>query len=447
MKSIIVIAVLLLFLKAAVSCVDNNDYCLPEVSVEEPSIIVNSSISTLIATFNDLGSDVLNFSSIGEGLVIEGYVVSSDEAGNMYKVLAIQNKPESPTAAIQLAVDAVDMYAFYNIGRKVYVKLDGLGMHDNNGVLEIGKVNGASVGRIPFFNDIEKDHILRSSIVTEIVPREISSIADLNISHNSMLVSLNNMQAESKGQTYGNLDNTFNANRVFNSCIDGEKIIMRNSGFADFKAQSIPDMSGNIIAVIGNYRGDFQLFIRDTYDLDFTEARCDPIFGEDFQTATDDTNLDIDGWINYAEAGSKVWMESVYQRNGYAEFNPFGSGDSSNIVWLITPEINLEAQDNEMLTFQTQHAYPDEGHDPLEVLISTDFNGEEGGVENATWAPLPFKVSYLENFSSWFTFTDSGEIDLSAYSGTAYIAFKYTGSDINNENMTLNIENVKVSAN
>ncbi len=447
MKSIIGSRVLFLFLGILISCVETGDYSLPEIEVLEPNVTVNSSIEILISTFNDSGNDVLDFNSIGTGLVIQGYVVSSDEAGNMYKVLSIQNKPENPTAAIQLTIDAVDMYSFYNIGRKVYVKLDGLGMHDNNGVLEIGKINGGSIDRIPFFNNIEKDNVLRSSEVAEIIPRELNSIADINESHISMLVSLNGLQAENKGQTYGDLDNTFNVNRVFNSCVDGERIIMRNSGFADFKAQSIPDKSGMITAVVGNYRGDFQLFIRDTNDVNLTEARCDPIFGEDFQTVTNNTNLDIDGWINYAEAGSKVWIERVYQRNGYAEFNPFRSGDASNIAWLITPGINLDEHEGEVLSFQTQHAYPDEGHDPLEVLISTDFNGEEGGIESATWAPLSFKVSYLENFSSWFTFTDSGEIDLSAYSGTAYIAFKYTGSDTNNENMTLNIEKVKVSEN
>ncbi|WP_408029486.1 DUF5689 domain-containing protein [Tenacibaculum xiamenense] len=447
MKSIIKLTVLFLLFGIVISCIDTGDYSLPEIEIEEPNVTVNSSIETLIATFEDSGNDVLDFDSMGSGLTIEGFVVSSDEAGNIYKTLTIQNKPENPTAAIQISIDAVDMYTFYNVGRKVYIKLDGLGMHDNNGVLEIGKINGATIERIPFFKDVEKDYVLRSSEVVEIIPREINSVADLNKSHISMLITLSNMQAENKGQMYGDLDNTFNVNRVFNSCTDGERIIMRNSGFADFKAQSIPDMSGKITAIVGNYRGDFQLFIRDTNDVDFTESRCDPVFGEDFQNVTNNTNLDIDGWINYAEAGSKVWTEKVYQRNGYAEFNPFRSGDNLNIAWLITPGINLDEHQGEVLTFQTQHAYPDEGHDPLEVLISTDFSGEEDGIGNATWIPLSFKVSYLENFSSWFTFTDSGEIDLSTYSGTAYIAFKYTGSDTNNENMTLNIEKVKVSEN
>jgi len=37
-----------------------------------------------------------------------------------------------------------------------------------------------------------------------------------------------------------------------------------------------------------------------------------------------------------------------------------------------------------------------------------------------------------------------GGLDLSSYSGTAYIAFRYTGSDTSNQNMTLHVENVKV---
>jgi hypothetical protein len=112
---------------------------------------------------------------------------------------------------------------------------------------------------------------------------------------------------------------------------------------------------------------------------------------------------------------------------------------------MITPGIDLDAQDGEVLTFQTEHAYPDTGHDPLEVLISTDFDGTANGVSTATWTALSFDVSYIVDFSTWFNFTNSGPIDISTYTGTAYIAFKYTGSDTSNQNMTLHVDNVKVS--
>jgi len=105
----------------------------------------------------------------------------------------------------------------------------------------------------------------------------------------------------------------------------------------------------------------------------------------------------------------------------------------------------LDSQEGEVLSFQTQHAYPDSGHDPLSVMISTDFDGTEAGILTATWIELSFDVSYIVDYGGWFTFTDSGQIDLSGYSGTGYIAFRYSGSDNSNQNMTLDIDNIQIS--
>lgn len=442
-KNIFKIAAVASFLMVATSCVDNNDYSLPDVTVQEPNVKVTNTLQSIKDTYP--GSGVVDFSTVNNGgeMIFEGYVVSSDESGNIYKTISIQDKAENPTAAIQIAIDDVNTYTFYEVGRKVYVKLLGLGMHNNNGVLEIGKINGASVDRISSTD--YKKFIIRSAEVATIVPKKVASITQVNDSHINMLIELEGMQSQEKNQTYANLNNTFSVNRMFKSCADNATIIMRNSGFADFKAQSIPNKRGTITAVLSKYRSDYQLFIRNTNDVNFTEDRCDPLFEEDFQSAVDNTTLDINGWINYAEAGSAVWTEQVFKGNGYAEFSAFKSGDVSNIGWLITPGINLDTQNGEVLTFQTEHAYPDAGHNPLEVLISTDFDGTEAGVTKATWTPLTFKVSYIVDYSKWFTFTDSGEIDLSGYNGTAYIAFKYTGSDTANQNMTLHVENVKIA--
>jgi len=203
-----------------------------------------------------------------------------------------------------------------------------------------------------------------------------------------------------------------------------------------------------MIAVLQkNFFGDeFNIVVNTPEDIDMTQQRCDPVFGADFQEGTDNTTFNIDGWINFAEEGSELWTEDVFSGNGTARFSAFGTGDSSNIGWLISPSIDMDTQDGEMLTFQMQHAFPDVGHDPIEVLYSTDFDGTEDGVTSATWTPVgPFAKSYIEDIDEWFTFVDSGLIDLSGISGTAYIAFRYTGSDTANQNMTIDIDNVKIT--
>ena len=425
------------------SCVQDDDYNIPTVEISEPSITANTTISIIKDMY---AGNLVDFDEANNGgeLIIEGYVVSNDEAGNFYKVLIIQDAPENPTAAIQLDVDVTSLYAQYKPGRKVYVKLNGLGMDEMNGVLHIGAIEGTSVGRISAINYDE--FIIRSSEVATLTPKVIAP-DQFNDSYINMLVQIDDMQLRSEeiGQPYGYADNTYSVNRYLKSCVDDSQTILRNSGFASFKGQEFPQGRGSIVAVFSKYNSDYQLFIRDTEDVMFDNNRCDPVFEETFSAAVDNTDLDLPGWINYAEAGGELWTEQVYSGNGYAEFSAYNTGDSSNIGWLITPGIDLDAQDGEMLTFQTEHAYPDAGHDPLAVLISTDFDGTTAGIATATWEPLSFDVSYIVDYGNWFTFTNSGDIDISSYTGTAYIAFRYTGSDTANQNMPLHVDNVKVS--
>jgi len=64
--------------------------------------------------------------------------------------------------------------------------------------------------------------------------------------------------------------NGFNSN-----CDLAGDIILRNSGYSDFKNELLPEGKGSITAIFSNYYEDFQLYIRDTDDVNLTEDRCD----------------------------------------------------------------------------------------------------------------------------------------------------------------------------
>lgn len=78
------------------------------------------------------------------------------------------------------------------------------------------------------------------------------------------------------------------------------------------------------------------MLLNTTEDISFDGNRCDPVFEETFSSATDNTDLNVEGWLNYAEDGSELWTEQVYSGNGYAEFSAYQSGDSNNVGWLIS---------------------------------------------------------------------------------------------------------------
>lgn len=143
------------------------------------------------------------------------------------------------------------------------------------------------------------------------------------------------------------------------------------------------------------------------------------VFLEDFEEAQDGTILNIDGFTNFAETGTILWKEEMFDRNGYAEFKADATDVNPCTTWLITPAINL-GNTKRTLSFQSAQHHLDQEGSSLEVFIATNYNGSN--VANATWVPL--KATLPTIYNDWYKFIYSGEVDLSAYSGTVHIAFK-----------------------
>jgi hypothetical protein len=262
---------LLLLLFSA--CVKDSDFASPQITCTEPNLTATNTIQQIKEMYQYGGATVIE-----TDVIIEGYVVSNDEKGNIYKTISIQDKPINPSAAIKIAIDQSDLYTKYNVGRKIFVKLQGLAIGYNYGSFQIGKAVGTELDRIPATE--VNNYIVRSCEVVEITPK-IVKLNELDESLLEMLISIENVQFNSNelGKSYGNLDNTLTVDRVLDelneNCNITANIIVRNSGYADFKNNLLPENKGTITAIFSNYYDDFQLYIRDPDDVYFTEPRCD----------------------------------------------------------------------------------------------------------------------------------------------------------------------------
>ena len=118
----------------------------------------------------------------------------------------------------------------------------------------------------------------------------------------------------------------------------------------------------------------------------------------------------------------------------------YNSNDASNIAWLITPVIDLDAQGTEFVKFKSSNSSSDNSE--LELLISTDWDGIKATISTSTWETLNANiVSDDEYYQNWVY---SGLTDLSSYSGNAYIALKYIGGDAGNNDGTFEIDDFQV---
>lgn len=262
----------------------------------------------------------------------------------------------------------------------------------------------------------------------------------------SRLVSLDSVQFMEAGLGKTFADPDAPANRMLEDC-HGNSIIVRTSNYANFATTLLPEGNGELTAVVSLYNTDYQLYIRTIYEVALDGERCEgggngiePVeeVNETFSTTSPDSDIVLENWLNIAEAGNRLWQSKDYDGNKYAQASGYNSGLSSMITWLITPPVRIEG--TKYLSFSSAKAYwAHQSDDGLTVWASTDFNGNN--LTSATWIELEARVADQNDPDhEWI---ESGNIDLSAFQGICYVAFKYRGS--NTESTSLRIDDVIIS--
>ncbi len=451
------------------SCVNDNEFTVPTSLGATENTLLNSLLDSItagtvelktIGQVKELYTSGNNPLQLVSNIAVKGYVVSSDRTGNFFEELYIQDSPENPTSGIKIHSALRSSYNTFNLGREVYIRLKGLYLGETNsgdGVIAIGgKVNPIDTREIETISKNQiANHIFRSSI-TEIIIPKVVILGGINDSHIGTFVTIENafFPTNLVGKPYVDPNETFDTHRKFKACqgFGFSNLLVETSSFSIFGNESIPAGGGTISGVISkDFRGDFAVLILNaTDDVKMEGTKCTPldildflpILEQDFEATSGDINST--GWTNFREAGTKSW-KSYFDSDSSsraARIGSFFSRNSSTISWLITKGVNLDATTQEFLSFETSSSFADDSE--LEVLISTDWNGTTARILTATWSALPATIiSDSEPSVNW---VHSGYVDLSTYTGTVYIAFKYTGSGDASFDGTFELDNVIINA-
>ncbi|MCG1034859.1 DUF5689 domain-containing protein [Polaribacter sargassicola] len=453
-----------------ITCVDDADFKVPESLGNEENEAVNKildsiSVGTLqLKTIQELkelyviGNDPLEVVS---DIVVKGYVVSSDKTGNFYKEFYMQDAPENPNSGIRVSLNLLDSYNKFNIGREIYIRLKGLYVGETNsgdGIVTIGgKVSASNLSEIENVTTNQiPNHIFRTTTTETIVPK-LMDFARINETHIGTFISLENVFFDAKlaGKSFVDPIEDFDTQRKIQTCLGlgYDDLLLETSSFSSFSNETLPEKAGVINAIVSkDFGGSFiVLNLNDSNDVFMTEDRCTPLSIADYTTILLEENfdnesgdIDVLNWINYRDIGTKSWRSytDTYSQSKAARINSISSGDENTVTWLITKAINLETTSQEFLSFETSNSFANGSN--LEVLISTDFDGNENNINSASWNILPAKiVSDGQDYRDWI---HSTYIDLSNYSGTAYIAFKYTGNGNASFDGTYELDNVIINA-
>ncbi|MGB5436199.1 MAG: DUF5689 domain-containing protein, partial [Maribacter sp.] len=255
--------------------------CVKDQNFDDPKKACEAAME-VNATFADVKALYVDGTvQIQDDLIIEGYVISSDEAGNFFSTLHFQDAPENPTEGLQLELDLRDSHLFYTMGSTIYVKLKGLYLGKQKDSYKLGGVftsfGNLSVGRLPA-NVVAQHLYVSCTDNVSIVPKEVQMEA-LNERMVNTLVELKNVEIidDALGLPFAEVREE--TERTLVDCDDNEMVLL-NSGYSDFQSELLPERNGSVVGVLLKDNSDYSLVIRDLNDIDFQEERCAEVIDE-----------------------------------------------------------------------------------------------------------------------------------------------------------------------
>lgn len=436
---------------ALTSCVNDDDYGVPEMGCIETNLVANKDPQDIVAT-----STVQLYE---ENDVIEAYVVSSDEGGNFFKSISLQTLDGS--FGFSVPVDATSTFINFEPGRKVFIKLQNQYVDMYNGSLRIGSIfvdsdGDAMVGRIP---EAQYTSVLNRSctvVSEEDLVKELTIEEALSDEHLNTLIDLQNVQftEAALGNNYYDADNVVGgATNHYLTDAEGNTIIFRTSSFASFAGSPVDPDNGTVRGVLTKFGSDYQFMARTEDDIMLTEDRMDidlaaPIVGESITFGLFNENFEsyaannrnFPNAVNDPVEGTRYWEVKAFGGNKYIQMTSFGGTAEANRSLYIIP---VDFTTASSISFETKAGY-DNGS-VLKVYYSNDYiPGSD--VNTATLVDITSEFTIPSGPSNGYAtnFTNSGAYNFTE-TGNGFIIFEYVGNGNGGPTTTMQIDNIVVN--
>ncbi|WP_396142654.1 DUF5689 domain-containing protein [Flavobacterium sp.] len=440
------------------SCVNGDDYGVPDLSNECVTIAKTKEVSdiTNIATATTVpyttSETVVDY--------IEAYVTSSDEGGNFYKSISMMSL--DGLKGFSMPVDNYNLYTEFEPGRKVTIKLDkNRYFNKQHGSTVIGSSYNGGVGRVSGVD--YKNVILRSctDVNENDIKKNLTIAAAKNDQYLNMLIEFDAVQFTdaSLGKKYydATLNSLGGATNHEISDQFGNKVILRVSEFATFASNAVPSLNGKIRGVMTKYNSDYQFMIRTLNDVNLTNNRLDidlypPIGGtaivydatlnEPFTSYTTNNQQIFPKYINDAAVGSRYWQVKTFSGNKYIQMSSFGGTPEANRSLFIVP-VNMTTANT--LSFKTKDGF---NNGPvLKVYYTTNYvPGTQ--ITGATLVDITSSFTIASGTTTGYAtnFTNSGTYNIPAsLTGNGFFVFEYVGNGSGGATTTMQIDDIVIN--
>ena len=393
----------------------------------DPCSIDATATAKTVAEVKQLYISNTKFNQITDNFYVKAKVTTSDETGNLYKYLYV----EDATGGIRVNINKLNLYqdARFKVGKNVIINLKNLYIGKYNGEFQLGQPNGLEIGQVAeayvykFFYDSNEP-------VTTVTATE-KTIANLTTDDVGKWIKIKGLQFIDSDLSKTYVSGSAATNRTLEDC-SGNKIILRTSNFASFATAQVDEGKGDVYAILSIFNGTYQLWIPKQVNADLDGARCDGTVPSEI-IYWDAFDIGLRNWTTVNVTGDQVWTISTTSGNNYAKMTGYSSGNFANEDWLISPEINLNGYKSAYVNLDSDYNFTG---DRLETYITTNYTGD---VKTTTWTALNIP---LDQASGW-GFYNSGNVSLNNYIGQKVrIAFKYKSTT--SSASTWEIDNFKV---
>ncbi len=416
----------------------------PLASFEFSSPTLPESTTSLPAIYERVaqneGESVL-FSNEEDSLWVHVYVNSSDEGGNFYKSIFVQDLPSNPNQAIRVDIDQTALSDYFPLGKKMAILLNGLGAGYQNGALALGRFNGSKIDPLPWY--LSKNHFRTAQERGAIEPSPLF-LNRIEEKDNGKWIVLEDVQFQQAdvGKTYsGETYDLYDGERRLVQCGNYRSILLTTSTYSDFKSVVVPGNAGKVEGILTKdyYNEKWVLKINFPRNLHFENERCDPFFEENFEAAYHGV-FQKEGWTNTREKGSQQW-EVYADENALGQsvqISSYRSGDAETVSWLVSPKVSLAQLSHPKLAFRTSTKYAD--NSTLDVFYSLDWSGDEQTLTTATWLPLSARIA--ESDDNPLEWIESGFLVLPK--ADLFVGFRYSGSGKTAYDGTYELDDIRI---
>lgn len=309
---------------------------------EEPEFVApvydgpaaNKTIADIKAMHASLGTGAQDsICRYDEQFIVKAVVVSSDEGGNCYKYITIQDE----TGGIEISIDRSSLYNDFPVGQTIYLNCAGLIVGDYHNKYQIGWKYNGSVGRIhptAISRYISKDGLpdLNNPLVAR--PIEVTGNSELISENVNCLVRINGCRFAAADNGLPLADNDFSTDRTIT--VNGVSIVVRTSNYAYFR-NTLIDASKEycLYGILGIYNKDYQLTLRTKDDIQMASAQQDELLAD---LTFDENSFTSGGWSQYPD--NQSWIYNSFSGDNFmVHFNDNSSTGCDD--WLISPELDL----------------------------------------------------------------------------------------------------------